>query len=152
MRPPYINNKSQLENFGRLLLFLSEKDPLEESEPLTEIRKLLPWQNTAGQNFCNLWRAGKGYRQHSETTILLLVWEIPWFVHPQGSPHPILLSGTGMTRKTLMKNVQTFCLQKEIQSDTPAGSPALEWDIFGKTLILGFPSKATQNLWKLRIP
>lgn len=42
MRSPYINNKSQLENFGRLLLFLSEKDPLEESESLTEIRKLLP--------------------------------------------------------------------------------------------------------------
>lgn len=25
MRPPYINNKSQLENFGRLLFFVSEK-------------------------------------------------------------------------------------------------------------------------------
>ena len=161
MHPPHINSKNQLENFGRLFFplrsfFCSEKHPLEESEPLTEISKLSSWKGAPEQNFCTLRRADKGYRQHAETTILLLLREIPQFVLPQGSPYPILLRGTGKARKKdITEKWPDFLLEgNALFSDTLKGFVVLGWVVlgfFGKTLILGSLLKAKQNIEELRI-
>lgn len=123
MHPPHINSKSQLENFGRhfffsqiYFFFLLRKTSIGEVwtfDGNQEDFTLKGHSRTEFLHLQKLWLRVWATRWDNHTTAAK---KIPPFVLPQGSSQPIMLCDIGRTRKTLLKNGQTFFLKEMLYS------------------------------------